>query len=165
MTALVSGQTAPDFSLPAMDGSTFSLKEALARGPVVAVFFKISCPTCQYALPFMQRIYQAYRGQGATIVGISQNDRKDTALFARTFDIKFPVLLDDTENYLVSNAFGLTNVPTTFWIGQDGQIEISSVGWDRKDFEQINAKAAEAVHGSLIPMFHPGEDVPAFRAG
>ena len=60
MAALERGTTAPDFNLQAMDGKQFSLREALARGPVLAAFFKISCPTCQYALPFLQRIYGFY---------------------------------------------------------------------------------------------------------
>lgn len=165
MAALISGQSAPEFSLPVMNGPNLSLKEALARGPVILAFFKISCPTCQYALPFVDRIYRAYGGKGVTIVAISQNNRKDTALFVESFHITFPVLLDDTESYPVSNAYGLTNVPTTFWIAQDGEIEISSVGWDRKDFEQINTRVAQAGEASLVPIFHPGENVPAFRAG
>jgi peroxiredoxin len=165
MAALNPGESAPDFSLPAMDGKTFWLKEALACGPVVAVFFKISCPICQYALPFLERIHQAYGVRGARIIGISQNESKETALFLETLGITFGVLLDDTEAYPVSNAYGLTNVPTTFWIAQAGAIEISSVGWDRNDFEQINAKVAEAGRGGLMPIFHPGENVAAFRAG
>jgi peroxiredoxin len=163
MAALEPGQIAPDFSLSDMGGTEFSLSAALARGPVVAVFFKISCPTCQYALPFLERLHQAYRVGGVTIVGVSQNNRKDTALFNQAFGISFPVLLDDAVSYPVSNAYGLTNVPTVFWIGQDGKIEISSVGWDRNDFETINGKVAGS--GRVIPVFHPGEDVPAFRAG
>ena len=59
MAALDRGTTAPDFSLPTIDGKQFSLREALTHGPVVAAFFKISCPTCQYAFPFLQRIYEA----------------------------------------------------------------------------------------------------------
>jgi hypothetical protein len=75
------------------------------------------------------------------------------------------VLLDDTETYPVSNAYGLSNVPTTFWIAQDGEIEVSSVGWDRSDFEQISTKMAEAAHGGVAQIFQPGENVAAFRAG
>jgi peroxiredoxin len=165
MGALDVGKKAPDFSLTGMDGKTFSLNEELARGPVVAVFFKISCPTCQYALPFAERIYQAYRAKGMSIVGISQNNLKDTELFVNAYGLSFPILLDDTKSYPVSNAYGLTNVPTTFWIASDGEIEISSVGWDRADYEKINAKAAEVGAAGLVPVFHVEENVPAFRAG
>jgi cytochrome c biogenesis protein CcmG/thiol:disulfide interchange protein DsbE len=165
MATLAAGKTAPDFTLSTMDGKKFSLREALARGPVVAVFFKISCPVCQYALPFLERIYRAHSGKGVTFVGISQNGKKDTAAFLKEYGVTFPVLLDDTSTYPVSNAYGLTNVPTTFWIATDGKIEISSVGWVRSDVEDINRRAAEAAGGSFQPVFQPGEQVADFRAG
>ena len=40
MAALQAGTKAPDISLAAVDGSTFSLQEALKKGPVFAAFFK-----------------------------------------------------------------------------------------------------------------------------
>ena len=83
MAALTAGTSAPDFKLQTMDGKQFSLRNALARGPVVAAFFKISCPVCQYTFPFLERIYKAHRGENVTIVGISQNEKKDTAAFAK----------------------------------------------------------------------------------
>ena len=165
MAALTSGKTAPDFALPAMDGSTFSLKAALAKGPVVAAFFKISCPTCQYAFPYLERIHKAYGKKNVTFVGISQNEKKDTASFIREFGITFPVLLEDTNTYAVSNAYGLTNVPTIFWIAQDGEIEISSVGWARKEIEEVNARAAKALGDGVKPVFARDEQVVEFRAG
>lgn len=165
MAALVEGKTVPDFSLPAMDGSTFSLKQALAKGPVVLAFFKVSCPTCQYAFPFLERIYKASGKKNVTIVGVSQNSQKDTASFLREFGVTFPVLLDDTHTYPVSNAYGLTNVPTVFWIAQDGEIEVSSVGWSRKEMDLVNAKAAQALGDAVKPVFHEGEQVIEFRAG
>ena len=165
MAALAPGATAPDFTLKTIDGKQFSLRDALARGPVVAAFFKVSCPICQYAFPFLERIYKAYGNKKVTIVGVSQNGKKDTAAFVKEYGMTFPVLLDDTDIYPVSNAYGLTNVPTVFWIAEDGEIEISSVGWVRKEIEEINHKAAEATGDGVKAMFRPGEEVADFRAG
>jgi peroxiredoxin len=165
MPALSAGKTAPQFQLKTLDSKTFSLKETLERGPVVAVFFKVSCPTCQYALPFYERLFRAYKNQPVTLVGVSQNDAKDTAAFAKEFGISFPLLLDDTRSYPASNAYGLTNVPTTFWIATDGEIEVSSVGWTKAEFEQINRKMAEAARIAAAPMFQPSEAVQDYRAG
>lgn len=165
MTALATGVRAPEFELKTKEGKRFVLNEELARGPVVLAFFKVSCPTCQYALPFLDRLYRAYGNKGISLVGISQNDGKETAAFAKDFAISFPILLDDTHTYPVSNAYGLTNVPTIFWIAQDGEIEVSSVGWVKVDFESINRKMAET--GKIVPaaVFKAGEDVRDFRAG
>jgi peroxiredoxin len=165
MTALATGKKAPDFTLPAMNGQQFSLKEALTQGSVIAAFFKISCPVCQYAFPFLQRIHQAYRDKKVTIIGISQNNKKDTALFIKEFKLTFPVLLDDTDTYPVSNAYGLTNVPSIFWIDADGTIEISSVGWVKQEVEEINQKTAQTSQARLQPVFRSDEQVPAYRPG
>jgi hypothetical protein len=83
----------------------------------------------------------------------------------KEYGITFPVLLEDVDEFPVSNAYGLTNVPTFFWIAPEGEIEISSVGWSRNDIEEINRKAAEANSDLLKPVFQPDESVPEFRAG
>jgi peroxiredoxin len=165
MAALTVGTQAPDFELRAMDGRRFVLRDELAHGPLVLAFFKVSCPTCQYAFPFLERLEQAYGHKGVRILGVSQNDPRETADFNKEFGITFPVLLDDTHKYPVSNAYGLTNVPTIFWIAQDGRIEVSSVGWVKADFATLNKKMSES--GNIPPavIFHPGEDVRDFRAG
>jgi peroxiredoxin len=165
MSALQVGTSAPDFTLPAMDGSKFSLREALSRGPVLLAFFKISCPVCQYAMPFVERLYRKYGSKGVTIVGISQNEKKDTAQFIKEYGLTFPILLDDISTYPVSNAYGLTNVPTIFWVAQDGDIEVSSVGWVKKEFEEISRLAAGATSSDLQPVFARGEEIADFRAG
>jgi len=165
MPALATGKKAPDFELKTLDGNQFSLADELARGPVVLAFFKVSCPTCQYAFPFLERLCKTYGRNGVALVGVSQNGAKETASFIKEFGVTFPMLLDDTNSYPVSNSYGLTNVPTIFWIAQDGEIEVSSVGWVKADFEQINRKMAEAGKISPAGVFKPGEDVRDFRAG
>ena len=165
MAALTAGTKAPDFELKAMDGKRFVLSEELAQGPVVLAFFKVSCPVCQYAFPFLERLERAYSHHSVRIVGVSQNDTKQTAAFTKEFGVTFPVLLDDMDTYPVSNAYGLTNVPTVFWIAQDGGIEISSVGWVKADFAEVNGKMAEARKVPSASLFMPGEDVRDFRAG
>ncbi len=165
MPALATGTTAPKIELTTTDGKPFSLQEALKRGPVIAAFFKISCPVCQFTFPFVERLYQAFKGKSATIVGISQNDKKDTQAFMKEYGVTFPVVLDDRERYPVSNAYGLTNVPTLFYIAPDGEIEISSVGWSRADLEEISKRLSEATGAPKARLFKPGEDVPDFKAG
>ncbi len=93
MQALAAGTVAPQFELSEMDGSKFSLAQALSRGPVLAVFFKVSCPVCQYAFPYFQRIHKAYGSEKLSVVGISQNEKRDTADFMKRFGVTFPVLL------------------------------------------------------------------------
>jgi peroxiredoxin len=151
--------------LPALGGGKFSLQAALQRGQVLAVFFKVSCPVCQYSFPFFERLHKAYGDKKITIMGISQDNQRDTAAFLKEYGVTFRTLLDDPNGYAVSNAYGLTNVPTLFLIGQNGQIEITSVGWVKQEVKDVNRKLAAAQQTPPLPIFQSGEDVRDFRAG
>jgi peroxiredoxin len=165
MSALTAGVQAPDIQLPYTDGTRFSLETALKKGPVVAVFFKVSCPVCQLALPYVERIFQAYKGSGKlTLVGVSQDDAQDTQAFNREFGITFPMLLD-IKGYPVSNAYGLTNVPTVFLISPQKEIETSTVSWSREEMEDLNKRLAEISGVPAAQIFTAADQVPVFRPG
>jgi peroxiredoxin len=164
MSALSAGKQAPNFSLPTIGGQNFTLEEALSHGPVVLAFFKVSCPVCQYAFPFYDRLYRALKGRNVTVIGISEDNSEDTAAFLKTFDVTMPIALEP-DPYPVSNAYGLTNVPSLFEIDPDGKIITSSVGWDRADLESIYRQYSEATSSTPAPLFNSGEKVADFKAG
>jgi len=164
MPALIVGTAAPEINLPSTKGTKFSLEEALKRGPVLAAFFKISCPVCQFTLPYLERIYKAYPGSAVTMVGVSQDEQNYTEEFAREYGITFPLLLDPVDRYPASNAYDLTNVPSIFFIAA-GEVKLSIVGWDKRDMERLNAEVARASGVSVQPLFRKGEDVPASKVG
>ena len=165
MPALEAGVHAPDINLSFADGRKFSLREALKTGPVVAAFFKVSCPVCQFAFPYLERIYRAYGKSGKfTFVGISQDNTADTEAFNRRFGVTFPVLLEET-GYAVSNAYKLTNVPTVFMIAQDGEIEFSSVSWSKAEMQELSRKLAKINNTAPATVFPPGESIPEFKPG
>ena len=165
MPALASGVRAPDIQLKSLEGDKFSLQDALARGPVVIAFFKVSCPVCQMAFPYLDRIFRAYAKSGKfTFVGISQDNDKDTKAFNREFGVTFPTLLDE-KKYPVSNAYGLTNVPTVFVISPQGEIESATVGWSKIDMYDLNQKLARLSNAGAAQIFPPGDSVPELRPG
>ncbi len=165
MTHIVAGNIAPGFSLKSLDNKEYSLATLVERGPVVAAFFKISCPVCQFTFPFLERLYKHYGGHAVTFLGISQDDARSTTKFAREYGITFPIVIDDENGYVVSNAYGLTNVPTIFLIDIDGTVKVSSMGFDKKDLETVGAELAERKKISLAPLFRPDEIVPANKPG
>jgi peroxiredoxin len=165
MAALTAGVRAPDFTLPTVDGQDVSLREALTKGPVLLAFFKVSCPVCQYALPFVERLYRANQSANITVLGVSQDNVRDTKAFAKECGISFSLALDNPADYAVSNAYGLTNVPTIFYIAADGEIEVSSVSWSKADIEAINEKLAAVRRQMPAVLWRKGDDVRDFRAG
>ena len=150
---LNASQFAPAFHLANLEGDTSSLQSYLERGPVLLAFFKASCPTCQFTFPFLERLAAG----GAPVVGIGQDKASVDRKFREEFALHFPVLIDDA-GYPVSNAFAITHVPSIFLVEPDGQISAAWSGFSRSDMEE----AAQRFH---VPLFHRGEQVPAFKPG
>ena len=166
MPALEAGVAAPEVRLPLLDGREFLLSQARKRGPVVLGFFKVNCPVCQLAFPYLERIHKAYGGAGKfTLAGVSQNDAGDTKSFNRQYGVSFPTLLDDTKKYPASNAYGLTNVPTIFLVSPEGEIEFSSVGWSKQEMEELSRRLAGVSGGQAVSLFKLGEQVPDYKPG
>lgn len=165
MPALAAGKNAPRFTLPLVQGGSFALDDALSRGPVLLAFFKISCPVCQFTMPYVERLYKAYANSGVSIVSVSQDDAAATRQFMKQFGLSMPVALDDTRTYPVSNDYGLTNVPTLFFVAPSGNIEVSCVGWSRADLEQISRDISLHTSVTQAPLVHAGESVPDFKGG
>lgn len=166
MTHIVAGNLAPNFSLKSLDGKEFSLSAALEKGPALLAFFKIGCPTCQFTFPFLERLYQRFKSPSLSIVGISQNGPEKTAAFNREYGVTFAVLFDPEEKgYAVSNAYGLTNVPTILLVDMDGSVRVSSMGFVKEDLETIANYLAERSSITKAPLFLRTESVPASRPG
>lgn len=166
MTNITEGQAAPNFALKSLDDKEFALAKLLERGPVVAAFFKISCPVCQFTFPFLERLYQRYGGDGVTFLGISQDDARDTKGFGKEFGVTFPMVLDEkSKGYVVSNAYGLTSVPTILLVDTDGAAKIVSMGFDKKRLESMAATLAERKKLSATPLFRANESVPELKPG
>lgn len=137
------GALVPDLRLKSLEGGEVPLRE---QGPVLLAFFKISCPVCQFTLPYLNRV------AGQRVWGISQNDAKDTREFAEHFGLSFPILLDPEYDFLAGNAFGITHVPTMFLCGAGGHIAQVIEGWNKGDMEELGAVAAD-------------DNVPVWKAG
>jgi len=165
MTHIVAGNKAPGFSLQDSKGEGYSFPALLEKGPVVAAFFKVSCPVCQFTFPFLERLHQRY-GNTATFLGISQDDAKSTRAFAGEYGVTFPMPLDESaRNYPASNAYGLTNVPTVFLIEPDSSIKVVCNGFDKKGLEEIASYLADRQHDVPTTLFRPDEKIPDHKPG
>ncbi len=164
MAKVITRHKAPPFDLKDVDGKHVSLQQALKRGPVVATFFKGSCPVCQFTFPFLERLFQAYASDRTTFWAISQDDARDTREFCDEYGVTFPALIDD-DGYPVSNEYGITNVPTYYLIAPDGTVQVHSVGFEKKALEKISGELARFLGRPVAPVFKPEEVVPDSKPG
>ena len=158
---LAAGAEAPNFTLDALSGEKRSLADILARGPALLALFKISCPTCQMTMPFLERISNGVlQVTGALqVIGVSQDDERGTARFQAAFNLTIPLLLDrERDGYTVSNAFGITHVPALFLVEQNGTVSLASLGFSHADLDAVGKRAG-------VETFRPDEKVPEWKAG
>lgn len=164
MPALAPGSSAPSVTLKTMDGAPFGLDLGHASPPVVLAFLKVSCPVCQYAFPFLERMYQAHQRSLGKFIAVSQDNKSDTLSFNKSFGVTFLTLLDDPVSYPASNAFGLTNVPTLFLV-ENGKITLSMVGWDKAEMEKLNRRLADIEAVKVPEIFPATEQIIDYKPG
>jgi len=69
------GQTARDFRITMLDGTSFVLSEH--KGKVVLIdFWDVRCVPCRKAMPHLKELHQKYAGRGLEIIGISLDTEK-----------------------------------------------------------------------------------------
>lgn len=164
MSKIQAGGAAPVFALAGVNGEKHSLADALKKGPVLAAFFKVSCPVCQFTFPFLERMYESYGDGTVSFWGVSQDNAHDTKEFLDEYGVKFPTLID-ADGYEVTKQYGLTNVPSIFLIQPDGNVHTASVGFAKKDLETIATEIANASAKTPQAPFRPGEKVPEYKPG
>ncbi len=124
---LSAGDAAPDFTLTAQDGSSFTLSDALAKGPVVVFFYpKDDTPVCiAEACAFRDR-HEVFLSRGAQVVGVSRDPVSSHESFAGRHDLPY-TLLSDTDgkvraSFGVKKTLGFFDGRVTFVIDGSGKI-------------------------------------------
>ena len=114
-----SSQSAPDIRLPGTDGRQYSISQY--RGDVVIVaLWAPWCIPCRAELPALGHLYDAYKDDGLTILGIGSEDSPLSIKgAAREAGVAFPILIDTSSASL--KLFKASGVPTTLIIDRKGR--------------------------------------------
>jgi peroxiredoxin len=158
------GATAPDFSLSGIDGDTYSLSDALSRGPVVLVFFKTTCGTCNLAFPYVNRLHDAYPGDDWSLWAVAQDPPAEAGSYASTLGMTYPVL-PDADGYVVSKAYDPPATPTLFLIDRGGDVVQETTGFSKADLNSLAAALAERLGAEPAVIALAGDGNPDFKPG
>jgi peroxiredoxin len=121
------GVSAPDFTLPGLDGQMVSLADF--RGKVVLLnIWATWCPPCVEEMPSMEKLYQTLKAEGFEILAVSMDESGAQAVlpFMKKHKLSFPALTD-TKGVLKS-LYQTTGVPESFIIDKDGIIVEKVIG-------------------------------------
>ena len=128
------GDQAPKFSLRRLDGSEWN---GSGSKPVLLVFFETDCPTCQLALPYLNRL-SSLLGTDESVLGISQDEEGPTRDFVDQLQLHFPIGQD--AGLELSRLFDPVAVPTIFLLDQGGRVAGTQTGLDKQGLNTLAAK-------------------------
>jgi thioredoxin-dependent peroxiredoxin len=101
---LSSGQPAPDFTLPAADGSTVSLSDFAGRAVIVYFYPAAMTPGCTTQACDFRDSLASLQGAGYAVVGISPDKPAKLAKFVERDALTFSLLSDP--DHAVLEAWG-----------------------------------------------------------
>lgn len=101
-------RAAKDFALPDQRGATFRLREQLASGRLLLVFYRGHwCPYCRRYLCKLQTRLADFAARGAAVVAISPEPPATSRALARELGLNYR-LLSDVDGRVI-DAFGVRN--------------------------------------------------------
>ncbi|MBR5100882.1 MAG: TlpA family protein disulfide reductase [Bacteroidales bacterium] len=131
------GAEAPDFSLPAPDGQTMSLWNAIDGKYLLLDFWGSWCPNCIEGLPKMEEMYAKYNDR-LTILGIDCDETKEQWLGALVrYGMPWRHVINNGD-VDVAALYGVTGYPTKILIGPDGRIVKRFIGESKALYNYID---------------------------
>lgn len=141
-----SGASAPDFTLPALDGTTVHLSDY--KGKVVLIdFWSTTCDPCLAAMPHIVDLYKKQKDKGFVVLAISLDGPESRAAVSSVVHDKemiFPVLLDE-ETSVVAQYNPKREMPFSVLIGKDGSVTWKRAGYQPGSEATVTAEVEKAL--------------------
>ena len=159
--------TAPDFSLPGVDGGTHALAD-YAEAPALAVVF--SCNHCPYVQAWegrMLELQREYEPRGFRLVAINANDAKthpgdsfdEMRARAERQGFDFDYLHDESQE--VARAYGAERTPEVFLFDRDRRLVYHGAIDDSRDESAVTQNyLRDALDALLAGDEPPATDTP-----
>jgi len=130
------GDTPPDFSGTAIDGTAVSMA-ALKGQPTWLTFGASWCPDCRAEATDLQAAYVKYQPQGLAVLGVFIDEPESAVVaYAQRVGFTFPLVADPQGT--IADIYRTYGIPIHFFIGRDGTIVDVRIGrLTPDDMEQL----------------------------
>ncbi len=139
-------QTIDDFSLDNIDNELVSLDEIKGASVTIIDFWATWCKPCTKAMPKLNNIYNEYKDQGLSMIGISCDGPRSISkvgAVANNLNIDYHILKDI--NCEVMNAYNYQAFPTLIMLNADNEVIYVHEGFSSGDEVEIK----EAIEAQL----------------
>jgi thiol-disulfide isomerase/thioredoxin len=127
---------APDFTLTALDGTSYTLSELRGQWVLVS-FWATWCEPCKDELPMFQQLTESHP-DNVTVLAI--NLREETSLitaFVEDYGLTFPILMNPDDATVL--AYQVLGLPQTLIVNPDGEVVFRRFGpITEEDLEILN---------------------------
>jgi thiol-disulfide isomerase/thioredoxin len=131
------------FTLQTLEGDTRTLPQLLGKATLVVFFFP-TCPYCNAALPEIQKIHDAYKDRGLSVVWINVVAKEEPLIDAWQTAHGFTVLvLRGTES--IVRDYRLTMTPTNVLLDAEGRVIAKRAGYRKGDEHILTRQIQQAL--------------------
>ena len=150
------GMACPDFTLPATDGKTYSLKDFKNNKPFIVMFI---CNHCPYVKAIEDRLIQLghdLKNHGINVIAICANDPvtypEDSFinLKKRAEEKNYPFVYLHDESQLVAKTFGAICTPDYFVY--DGEAKLSYRGRLDDSWKDANLVTTREMYDAVLEI-------------
>ena len=137
------GSKAPDFELYDLDGDAHKLSDYRGK-PVLLNFWATWCGPCRSEMPHLEEVYSEWKDEGLTFFAVNVGESSTEVIpFMEYYGFNMPVLLDNART--VMRKYGVSGIPTTYFVDEDGIIQNRVVGAfpDRESIEKYVTRLFE----------------------
>ena len=135
-TLVKSGDTAPDFTVEMVDGSSVTLGDL--KGKVVLLnFWATWCPPCRKEMTRVGKdIIERFAGRDFVFLPVSRGETRETvAAFREKMGYTFPMGLDPEQK--IYRLYASNYIPRNFLIGKDGKVISATIGYEAPEFDEL----------------------------
>ncbi len=118
------------------------VKLALLKGrPLVINFWSVTCVPCKAEIPQLIALQDRYKDRGLIVVGVAApyDAGPSVKAFATEHHMSYPVLVAEGHDLL--ETYGITALPTSLFVRNDGTISQTLVGAGTRDVFEQNVQA------------------------
>jgi cytochrome c-type biogenesis protein len=148
---------APSFTLTDIYGHTFNLSDYRNKSVVVTEFTSLSCAECQIVMQSLRTLYATYNATGTSSVHIvsvyTEPQFGDSIPALKSYHTKNNItwtMAQDTNSLAVSQAYGVTALPTVVIIDKQGHLVYDVTGV--QDANKLQSTIAAALAGTAAAI-------------